>query len=122
LDISIRIGDDARDNGLYEGFGSEERRGLMTNIEQQLQEFEDQENALITTLHCDPSISVSSTEDDSMVQTSQEPHTIYSWYQKSSDEEDNIISNLVQRPDIDNNHPGSIDNISIIPPQKHTIL
>jgi hypothetical protein len=32
LDISFRLGDDARDNGLYEGLSSEERGGLMINI------------------------------------------------------------------------------------------
>jgi hypothetical protein len=108
LDIPIRVSDDARDNEFCEGLSSKERGGLMANIEQHMQEFEDQENALGTTFHYDPSLSVSSTEDDSLVLLAPEPHTIYSWYKNLQ------MKRMIQ---------GTYENMKVIPkPLKHHTL
>jgi hypothetical protein len=60
-----------------------------------LQEFEDQEDTTGQPFHFNRMISPPSTEANILMQTQQEPYTIYNWYEISSDEEEDIISHVI---------------------------
>jgi hypothetical protein len=82
-----------------------------------LQEFEDQYNTLGQTFHLNPASTLLHTEDVILVQTAKETQTTFSWYATSSDEEDSIISHIVQRHDIYDHQSASEENMPILPPR-----